>query len=227
MGTPTAAGRFTEKGEVSMLKRLTVVANGANAKLGPGVATTYRPVGPTCPPSCPMAQHCYAKRCRVALAAKRSEARTDDLRSAAGNTLIRHVVSGDWFNEGADGRKLVDRAILTEAIELHTDAPWLTGWGYSHGAERLQRAGFGPDSWPRNFRILASCQAVDHKEQLNADGWQTARVIDEKADKLPDEVLCPVDAQKRAKVPAEKRTTCARCRKCFDGKDRNIAFLRF
>ena len=208
------------------MKMLTVVPNGANSKLGPGVATTYRPVGPTCPPGCALASACYAKRGRVAIQAKRSEGRTDRLWAAAGNTLIRHVVSGDWFKPAKDGRKIVDRALLTEAIETHTQAPWLTGWGYSHAAERLQRAGFGPDSWPSNFRILASCETAEHKELLNADGWQTARVIEEIEDKLPDEKLCPVDAQKRGGVPKEWRTTCAICRKCFD-TDRNIAFLKF
>ena len=174
-----------------------------------------------------MASACYAKRGRVAIQARRSEGRSDALRTAAGNTLVRHVVSGDWFRDGADGRKLVDRALLAEAIQLHDDAPWLVGWGYTHGAERIARAGFGPESWPANFRILASCEYITEKEILNEDGWQTARVIEETGDKLPDEKLCPVDAQKRAGVPKEKRTTCARCRACFDGKDRNIAFLRF
>ena len=209
-----------------MLKMLTVVANGNNSKLGPGVATTYRPVGPTCPPDCPMASACYAKRGRVAISARRSEGRTDSLRSATGNTLIRHVVSGDWFRPAKDGRKIVDRSLLAEAIETHTQAPWLTGWGYTHGAERLDRAGFGPQSWPANFRILASCETEERKEALNAAGWQTARVIEETADKTADETLCPVDAQKRAGLPAENRTTCARCRKCFDG-NQNIAFLKF
>lgn len=215
------------KGEKLMGKMLTVTPNGNNGKLGPGVATTYRPVGPTCPPDCAMASACYANRGRVAIHAKRSEGRTDALRAAAANTLVRHVVSGDWFREGADGRKLVDSQLLLEAIELHESCPWLTGWGYTHGADRLYRAGFGPESWPVNFRILASCQDADEKERLNKDGWQTARVIEEKTDKLPDESLCPADTQKRAGIPKEQRTTCARCRMCFDGKNRNIAFLRF
>ena len=208
------------------MKMLTVIPCGDNAKLGPGVATTYRPVGPTCPPDCPMAAHCYAKRGHVRIHARRSEGRTDPLRRAAGNILVRHVVSGDWFRPGADGRKLVDRGLLAEAIELHTEAPWLTGWGYTHGAERLDRAGFGPEAWPANFRILASCEEIDDRERLNGSGWQTARVIEETDEKLPDELLCPVDAQKRAGIPAEQRTNCARCRACFDG-ERNIAFLRF
>lgn len=210
-----------------MQKRLKVVPMGNNAKLGPGVATTYRPVGPTCPPDCAMADACYAKRGRVAIQARASEGDTDDLRAAAGNTLIRHVVSGDWFREGADGRKLVDRELLAEAIELHTSAPWLTGWGYTHAAERIDRAGFGPESWPANFCILASCQGIEEKERLNEAGWVTARVIEEPSDKTRDERLCPVDAQKRAGIPQEQRSTCARCRMCFDGKNRNIAFLRF
>lgn len=208
------------------MKMLTVVACGDNSKLGSGVATTYRPVGPTCPPDCAMAAHCYAKRGHVRMCAKQSETREDPLRKAAGNTLLRHVVSGDWFKTGKDGRKLVDRALLAEAIELHIQAPWLTGWGYTHGADRIARAGFGPETWPTNFRILASCQAPGDKERLNEDGWQTARVIEDYRDRMRGELLCPVDAQKRAGTPKENRTTCARCKACFDS-GQNIAFLRF
>lgn len=208
------------------MKMLKVVTISGNTKIGPGVAATYRPVGPTCPADCPMAQACYAKRGRVRFAADRAEADSDDLRSAAGNTLIRHLVSGDWFKPDARGHKLVDKALLREALDLHTSAPWLTGWSYTHGPDALARAGFGPETWPANFTILASTHSDEDHVRLNAAGWQTARVIEEPSDRASDEWLCPVDAQKRAKVPAAQRTTCARCRACFDGRRRNIAFLR-
>lgn len=208
------------------MRMLLVTVNGANRKLGPGVATTYRPVGPSCPPDCPMSDECYAKRGHVTIHATRSEGRSDPLRKAAGATLLRHVVSGDWFKTAVDGRKLVDRQLLAEAVKVHTEAPWLTGWGYTHGAERLQRAGYGPGTWPENFRILASCDSPEEKAKLNKAGWQTARVIAEKGDCLPDEKLCPYDAAKRTRVPAVYRTTCAQCRACFVGKQ-NIAFLKF
>lgn len=203
---------------------LSVTPNGNNAKLGAGVATTYRPVGITCPRSCPLLNNgCYAQRGRVAIHAQRAANQNGELRKLAGNTLVRHLVAGDWLRPTKDGRRrIVDRNLLKDVIALHTSAPWLTGWGYTHAAEQLHRAGFVPASLPDNLRILASCDSAEEKAEHNSRGWATARVIDQ-----PDEFLCPVDAQKRRGVPAEKRTTCARCRKCFDGEPKNIAFLKF
>jgi hypothetical protein len=209
-----------------MVNMIKAVPNGNNAKLGAGVATTYRPVGLTCPPTCPLLGNgCYAQRGRVNMHAERSASDNDELQTLAGNTLVRHLVSGDWLKPAANGRRVVDRALLRAVISLHKAAKWLTGWGYSHAAEQLHAAGFGPDAWPKNFTILASCHTAEEKAAHNGRGWATARVIDEPSDRLPDEVLCPVDAAKHTGKPAS--TTCARCRKCFDGENRNIAFLKF
>ena len=198
---------------------LKVVANGSNAKLGAGVATTYRPVGITCPKSCPLLGNgCYAQSGNVAIHARRSEHDKHELHKATGNTLVRHFVSGDAFKSTADNRRVVDRRLLRDMIGLHESASWLQGWGYTHDAERLDRAGFGPDNMPDNLTLLASCHTAKEKQEHNARGWQTARVISEKHERLPDEVLCPHDLAKREGKPAEQRITCARCRLCFDGK---------
>lgn len=205
---------------------LKTVPNGNNSKLGAGVATTYRPVGITCPITCPLLGNgCYAQRGRVAIHAKASASDDDELQKLAGNTLVRHLVSGDWLRPTANGRRIVDRALLRGVIALHRAATWLTGWGYTHAAEKLDAAGFGPANWPKNLTILASCHTVAQKTEHNAKGWATARVIDEPSERLPDETLCPVDAAKHAGNQA--KTTCARCRKCFNGDRNNIAFLKF
>ena len=205
-----------------------VTSNGSNAKLGAGVATTYRPVGPTCPRSCPLLNNgCYAQRGHVSIHANRAKSTDGDLRKLAGNTLVRHLVSGDWLKPTADDRRVVDRELLRSVVELHKTASWLTGWGYTHAADQLDRAGFGPTSLPSNLRILASCDTLAQKDAHNARGWATARVIDAPGERQPDEFLCPVDAQRRRGVPADKRTTCNRCRKCFEGEPMNIAFLKF
>lgn len=209
------------------MKMLKVTPNGANAKLGPGVGTTYRPVGITCPNTCPLLNNgCYAKRGHVAIQQAISKDDDHDLMKLGGNTLVRHLVSGDWLKTLANGRKILDRALVKGVIKLHRKCPWLTGWGYTHAIDRFDRAGITPASLPSNFHLLASCDNADQKAQANANGWRTARVIDEVADKQPDEFLCPVDAQKRKGVPAEKRTNCDRCKACFS-TDRNIAFLKF
>lgn len=205
---------------------LAVTANGKNSKLGVGVATTHRPVGLTCPKTCPLlGAGCYAQRGHVNIHAQHSEDREDDLHKLSGATLVRHLVSGDWLKPTADDRRIVDRELLRSVIELHEQAYWLVGWGYTHAAHQLDAAGFGPDALPDNLTILASCHTVEEKERHNARGWATARVIDQPSDKLKDESLCPVDASKYFGKP--QTTTCARCRKCFDGTNKNIAFLKF
>lgn len=204
---------------------LKTVPNGANSKLGAGVATTYRPVGITCPSSCPLLNNgCYAQRGRVQIHAKQSQHDNWELRKLAGNTLVRHLVSGDWLKTTKAGRKVVYRALLDGVIALHRACSWLTGWGYTHAAEQLDAAGFGPKSWPANFKILASCHSIEAKAEHNARGWNTARVIDQPRERLGDEYLCPVDASKHAGKP--QTTTCNRCRACFDNRNRNIAFLK-
>lgn len=209
------------------LKILKVTPNGANAKLGPGVGTTYRPVGITCPNTCPLLKNgCYAKRGHVAIQQARSAHDDHDLMKLGGNTLVRHLVSGDWLKTIANGRKILDRALVSGVLALHQKCPWLTGWGYTHAIERFDKAGITPASLPSNFHLLASCDTAEQKAQANANGWRTARVIDELADKQPDEFVCPVDAQKRKGIPQARRTNCASCKACF-ATDKNIAFLKF
>jgi hypothetical protein len=204
-----------------------VTPYGHNAKLGIGVGTTYRPVGPTCPPSCPLLNGgCYAQRGHVAIQQARSANDDHDLMTLASRTLVRHLVSGDWMKTIKDGRKILDKAFVRAVIALHTKCPWLTGWGYTHAADRFRKAGINPSDLPSNLHILASCDTVSQKEEHNAAGWRTARVIQELSDRTKDEFVCPVDAQKRAGIPQERRTTCAQCKACF-ATTKNIAFLKF
>lgn len=206
---------------------LKVTPAGANSKLGMGVGTTYRPVGLTCPNDCPLLGNgCYAQRGRVAMMQARSKNDNHDLMRMAGNTLVRHLVSGDWLKTLKDGRKALDKAFVRSVIALHVNCPWLTGWGYTHAAKRFQAAGINPCDLPSNLHILASCDTVSQKQEHNAAGWRTARVIQELNERTKDEFVCPVDAQKRAGIPPERRTTCARCKACF-ATTKNIAFLKF
>lgn len=206
---------------------LKVTPYGQNAKLGLGVGTTYRPVGLTCPSDCPLLGNgCYAQRGHVAIQQAASARDNHDLSRLAGNALVRHLVSGDWLKTLKDGRKILDRVLVRSVIELHKKCPWLTGWGYTHAADRFQRAGITPDTLPSNLHILASCDSAEQKAEHNANGWRTARVIDELSDRQPDEFVCPVDAQKRAGIPLVNRTSCARCKACF-ATNKNIAFLKF
>lgn len=206
---------------------LNVTPNGHNAKLGLGVGTTYRPVGITCPNDCPLLNNgCYAQRGNVAIQQSRSKSDNHDLMRLGRNTLVRHLVSGDWLRTLKDGRKILDKAFIRAVIALHIKCPWLIGWGYTHAATKWQKAGISPKDLPSNLHILASCDTVSQKAEHNAAGWRTARVIQELSDRTKDEFVCPVDAQKRAGIPQVSRTTCAACKACF-ATDRNIAFLKF
>ena len=127
------------------------------------------------------------------------------------------------------GRSIVDRPLVDDVIAFHShkQSKHTKGWIYSHACEQLERNGYGPEVWPKTLSFLASCDSLDEAQGLQRAGWVTARVIDRKEDKAPNELLCPYDVQRANKVPADKRTNCARCRLCYDGKNRNIAFIKF
>lgn len=207
-----------------------------NTKIGPGVASTSRLVGPTCPKTCPLLGNgCYAQRGRVAMVQHNLQAGkvgTDEdtpkaLDRLSGVALIRHLVAGDWLKPTKDGRRVADRGFLRAVFAWHRKPTQrhTIGWGYSHAPEQLQRAGFGPDAFPPNLEILASCHSADHAKQLQSAGWRTARVIDSIDAKAPNEVLCPFDLAKHQKRPTN--VTCASCRLCMPGSKHNIAFLKF
>jgi hypothetical protein len=210
---------------------LLVTIAGGNSKLGPCVASTSRLVGITCPPDCLLLNNgCYAQRGRVAMAQGniRRKTASDPLNKASGVPLIRHLVAGDWLRPTADGsRRIVDRPFVRSVLDWHR-APsqrFTQGWGYSHAADRLQAAGFGPESWPANFQIMASCHSVKSAAEYQANGWHTARVITKPEDKAKNETLCPWDL---AKYRGEKSpVTCSSCRLCLPGASRNVAFIEF
>lgn len=209
------------------MRMLKVVPNGNNQKVGPGVATTYRPVVITCPLTCPlMGNGCYAQEGRVNIQQAASAHDDGDLMRLAGNTLVRHLVSGDWLKTLKSGKRTLDRALVRGVFALHSKCSWLTGWGYTHAADEFEKAGISPANFPKNLHILASCETIEAKQAHNAKGWRTARVIDEAKDKTADEFLCPVDLAKRKGIPAERRTNCARCKACF-ATTKNIAFIKF
>ena len=168
---------------------------GGNAKVGPCVANTYREVGQTCPAECTLKDICYAAKGRcnmVQLRAGRLDPETQPLEQASSVPLIRHLTSGDCYTTKGK-RTYVDKDFVEHLIEWHNrpSQRYTIGWGYTHGAERLQAAGYGPDAFPANLTMLASCEDLPRAKRLQAAGWQTARVIDEPEEKQPNETLCP------------------------------------
>jgi hypothetical protein len=205
------------------------VACSSNKKTGP-VATTYRPLS-NCPP-CALRKVCYAARGRVRIHQQAAETRTDSIWTLTGLPLIRHMVSGDTMRRDAIGRRILDVPYLHSLKEFHEHRTnrFTQGWMYSHAARQMQAGGFGPDHWPDykngGLRVLASCETIEGAQELQADGWHTARVADKPGDRQPGEIYCPYDLAKHR--GQQQRTNCHRCRLCFQpkSKQKNIVFIK-
>jgi len=197
-----------------------------NRKTGP-MANIYRTVGVTCPSSCPLLERgCYAKRWPVAFQSKRAQENTLDFNSFLENVreenpskIVRLNVSGDVFINDE-----VDAEFLNELIAGAKNNPDITIYGYTHGFDKVHEAGFTPDMLPNNLTLLASVDSEEEAAKAKSLGWKYARVerdYDKKAKK--GEVLCPIDAAKaKGKEP---KTTCARCRLCFDKKYKDLSIV--
>lgn len=206
---------------------LRVVAESHNSKLGPGWSSTYREVGPTCPNDCPLlGSGCYAQRGRVGI----HQANTPHDVAAIKHKLdgaprVRWDVSGDNLNES--GR--VDKRYLNAKYAWHERNPDGVSLGYTHAPMKLQRAGYGPETHPDGFNLLASCHDIDEARELrDGYGWRTARVVsDRSAERDECERLCPYDLQKHlGKAPT---TNCSKCGLCWGSQhqDKSIVFIQF
>lgn len=192
-----------------MIKRTIAVPTSGNAKLGPGWGCTYRPVGPTCPSSCPLLGNgCYAQRGRVALFQRRAGSATAELGHLDGCARVRWEVSGDALWRGR-----LDRAYHRAKLAWHARNPGSISLGYTHAPGAFEQAGYGPGTWPDGFHLLASVHDLVTAREWQSRGWRTARVIQGPEERARGERLCPFDADKHAGRP--QRTDCARCGLCF------------
>jgi len=203
------------------------VAASGNTKLGNGWGVTYRRVGQTCPP-CPLLDLvCYAQRGRVNIHQTKSARlrRSADASIGAldGCSRVRWDVSGDCFDRGE-----VDVDYQQAKYDWHGRNLGAISLGYTHGAERLAEEGFGPESFPDGFNLLASCHGANHARKLRDQGWRTARVVPDAEAPIDDcEVYCPVDRDKHE--GRKPRTDCSRCRLCWgpEHSEKNIVFIQF
>ena len=204
----------------------------ANAKLGKGVATSYRPVGTknlgTCPSKCPLLPEnggaCYTKKFLVNNQQRNSLKRNDEFDRflLKGAKLIRLHTSGDFFRNNLLDIDYIRS--ITDWAKEHSD---ITIWTYSHDVQQLITNGFTykDKCFSTNFHLVASCDSIKEKDLANSYGFRSARVIDLEEEKLEDETFCPYDLNlHRGRKP---NTTCAKCTLCFNPKHRkNIAFLK-
>ena len=209
----------------------------ANAKLGKGVATSYRPVGDaakgngTCPSTCLMLPEnggkCYTRKFLVNNQQRNAWNRNDpmDRFLEKGAKFVRLHTSGDFFTTGDTGH-ILDEPYLNEVVDWTKTNSGVTVWTYCHDTKKLIEAGFTYKNgkFSPNLHIVASCDTIEDKDLATAHGFRTARVITSIEDKLSDETLCPYDLSLHKK---EKPTTnCKDCTLCFNPKHKkNIAFL--
>lgn len=210
----------------------------ANAKLGPGVATNYRPVGDaakgegTCPSTCALLPsnggRCYTRSFLVNNQQRNSWKRNDPLSRflEKGVKLIRLHTSGDFFRPGETGHEL-DQPYLDQVIQFSRDNPEVTVYTYTHDVKKLIDSGYSytNQSFPENLHIVASCDTLIDKAVAMGAGYRVARVIQTIEEKESNETFCPYDlALHRKEKP---KTTCKKCTLCYNPKHlKNIAFLQ-
>lgn len=209
-----------------------------NAKLGEGVATTYRPVGDaakgngTCPSSCMHLPEnggsCYTKKFLVNRQQKLSKERHDSLDrlKLKGAKLARLHTSGDFYLPDGNGGYVLDSEYLDTVVEWCRNNPDVTVWTYTHDVRVFIAEGYTykAGAFPSNLHIVASTDTVVDMHFAKEYGFRTARVIMSEADKMTSETFCPYDASlHKGEKPS---TTCAKCTLCFNPKHKkDIAFL--
>lgn len=204
---------------ISAGKRLLSKLDLEVAPLGAGnsktmVPSTYRPVGDTCPSTCPwLNKGCYAQHGHVSIAAKRAaSAALPSVRAAAlAMTVARHNkllarlhVSGDFLEDNVVAAVYVD-GLIQVAGQLRELLPGddALAWSYTHlsqeefgeDQERLRRAG---------INVLWSEQRVDGGALV----WDFDRAAELRA-KHPELRFVKCRAQLQDGV------SCASCDLCY------------
>lgn len=205
-----------------------------NAKLGPDVATLSRPVGPTCPQSCPfLGAGCYAERMtrytsvreawRRGLAIDPVDLATRLIALPSRFKALRVHVGGDFLN--ADG--MLDRpylAGLLRALRRVRDAGRdLPAWAYTHAwkelrphVKALRRAGV--EVFASVHNAVDACEAQGLGYRL---AWDAGTELDKATPSRTDLGLtCPEQ---------RKGVLCQDCGFCFRDRPsgvRDVVFYR-
>lgn len=221
---------------------LHVVPSSDNAKLGCGVATTYRSVGDaaqedgTCPSGCMLLRKrkCYTMDGRANIWQRRAKEKRDDVAMLGrkGARYVRLHTTGDWFKFDPDAplgysldweyfRDVRDWALANPHVQIwtycHDIKTFLMGWAQHECHADL----------PRNLTIVASCDTEEDRAYAKKHFFRTARVIEEPSDIAEGEVFCPYDkALRHGKTSKQIKVRCISCQLCFNSGKQDIAFLR-
>ena len=196
-----------------------VVAKSANMKLGENVFTTYRPVGVTCPSSCPFLNRgCYAQKYHTALSAQKapvdserfdSEMTAKTLRIVNGKkkkpSLIRFHTSGDVMLNDSVQHDYID--VLNKWADIFKNRIGVPVINYTHawymkGVEQL-----------KTF-TRASVHSVSDARTAVDNGWYTTVAV---AKGKVKETVIELEAVGLKGVPCAYQTNkikCADCKLC-------------
>lgn len=190
-----------------------------------GIGATYRPVGSTCPASCPLkGAGCYAQQGHVGLAQKRAS--SDLMRSLASaacmmvlsaryKQVCRLHVSGDF----ADSQSLPDVAYIqgvayiARHIKAHvTGAPKILAYTYTHITREL----FDPYS-----HLLLEAGVVVRQSDDVAPGG----VVVEQFDKVEQlRVKHPESTFVKCRAQLDELTQCVDCKLCWEKPELVVVF---
>jgi hypothetical protein len=183
---------------------------------------TYRPVGLTCPSECPFLNNgCYAQSGPSAIHQARAKDQerslTTEFRRLPRGALIRHMVSGDLFENDQ-----VDREVVDEIKKAHRSRPDVQGWGYTHGWRRLNAASLNLS----NLTYNASCERPQDVQLALQAGWPAVMVVPSEHPKRKDygdftAVVCP---NQTVGITCDRCGLCAKRDRRVGGKPLVVAF---
>ena len=213
-----------------------IAPSSTNAKLGAGVATTYRPVGDsskgegTCSSKCPLliSGACYATKSFTNWNQAKARERSDSLDRLLekGAQFVRLHTSGDFFVNDE-----LDTEYFEEVVAWCKKHPKITVWTYCHNVIKIVEAGYAYSfgNMPKNLFIVASVDTLTERGLCSFYGFKTARVIDTPTEVEQNEVLCPYDKALYNNKGVKKAIPikCVSCKMCFNPRQkRDIAFLK-
>lgn len=216
-----------------------MISVGTNRKLGKGCSSWSRPVGPTCPPDCPVMKICYAeaiqnrrplvRRAWAANMAIEPEDFARELVEADYKVKAHRAhVGGDFCNP--DGQLDLDylENLLTALDTARTMGARRPVWCYTHAWRELAHMGYKRELEDRGCVLFASVGTLQDAIQARAAGYRLA--------------IDPGAYGKGAALPAKlqifggtaytcpeqrKGVTCDRCGLCWrENVNKDVIFWR-
>lgn len=188
---------------------------------------TYRPVGATCPQTCPhLGAGCYAQHGKVAMSARRASGATGPALRAAAAAMVwaartgraaRLHVSGDFVERGRVAHRYIEGLIRIGwwlRVRTGVAARKVTAWSYTH---------LPPERFEEHRRALASVGIMVRYSDAPPSAGPVA-IVHPFADR--EGLRARVGDARVIRCPAQLAETvsCADCRACWTHMERVIVF---